>query len=77
MKDPMSLRLGTLREPLLARCDRTGETPSEVCRLGIAKELGVATPEMSAGSAANAETAARANTARWKHKQKRRKKSSG
>lgn len=52
MKDPMSLRLGPLREPLLARCDRTGETPSDVLRLALAKELCVATPEMAPGNVA-------------------------
>lgn len=48
----MSLRLGPLVEPLLKRCERTGETPSEVCRLAIAKELGVDAPEMAPGNVA-------------------------
>lgn len=52
MKDPMSLRLGDLAEPLLKRCKKTGETPSDVLRLALAKELGVEVPAMAQGFAA-------------------------
>ncbi len=48
----MSLRLGDLAEPLLKRCVKTGETPSDVLRLALAKELGVELPEMLRGFAA-------------------------
>lgn len=64
MKDPMSLRLGELRQPLLARCKKTGETPSEVTRLALSKELGVENPEVKQGFAAMSKTkAAKARTA--------------
>jgi len=52
MKDPMSLRLGPLAGPLLKRCERTGETPSDVLRIALAKELGTDAPEMLQGFAA-------------------------
>jgi len=55
MKDPMSLRLGPLAEPLLQRCESTGETPSDVLRLALAKELGLEPPEMPQGFAAMSE----------------------
>ena len=55
MKDPMSLRLGPLAGPLLQRCERTGETPSEVCRIALAKELKEPIPEMAQGFAAMSE----------------------
>lgn len=61
MKDPMSLRLGPLAGPLLRRCDSTGETPSDVLRLALAKELGLEAPAMPQGFAAmNPKTAASA-----------------
>lgn len=58
MKDPISLRLGPLAGPLLLRCESTGETPSEVLRLALAKELGREAPEMPQGFAAMSETKA-------------------
>lgn len=58
MKDPMSLRLGPLAGPLLQRCEETGETPSDVLRIALAKELGLAAPEMPQGFAAMSETKA-------------------
>lgn len=61
MKDPMSLRLGPLAGPLLQRCEKTGETPSDVLRIALAKELGISAPEMPQGFAAMSEkTAAKA-----------------
>jgi|688.fasta_scaffold486833_1 hypothetical protein len=54
MKDPMSLRLGPLAGPLLKRCERTGETPSDVLRKALATELGLDAPEMLQGFAAMA-----------------------
>jgi hypothetical protein len=61
MKDPMSLRLGPLAGPLLLRCKSTGETPSDVLRRALAKELGLEAPEMLQGFAAmNPKTAAKA-----------------
>jgi len=61
MKDPMSLRLGPLAGPLLLRCESTGETPSEVCRIALAKELAEDIPAMPQGFAAMSEkTAAKA-----------------
>lgn len=58
MKDPISLRLGPLAGPLLLRCESTGETPSDVLRLALAKELGLEAPEMPQGFAAMSETKA-------------------
>jgi hypothetical protein len=58
MKDPMSLRLGPLAGPLLKRCERTGETPSDVLRIALAKELGLEAPEMLQGFAAMSPTKA-------------------
>lgn len=52
MKDPMSLRLGTLAGPLLQRCEKTGETPSDVLRIALARELGLEPPAMLQGFAA-------------------------
>ncbi len=52
MKDPMSLRLGPLAGPLVSRCESTGETPSDVLRLALAKELGLEPPAMPQGFAA-------------------------
>lgn len=51
MKDPMSLRLGPLAGLLLKRCERTGETPSDVLRIALAKELGTDAPAMAQGFA--------------------------
>jgi len=68
MTDPMSLRLGDLAGPLLARCDRTGETPSEVCRLALAKELCVEQPVMDG----RREHMNRVNAARQKRAKKTR-----
>lgn len=57
----MSLRLGPLAGPLLQRCESTGETPSDVLRLALAKELGLEAPKMPQGFAAMSEkTAAKA-----------------
>ncbi len=64
MKDPMSLRLGDLAKPLLERCKKTGETPSDVCRKAIAAFLDEAVPEMRQGFAAMTER--KAATARNK-----------
>lgn len=51
MKDPMSLRLGDLAKPLLDRCKRTGETPSDVLRKALATFLDEDVPEMTQGFA--------------------------
>lgn len=59
MKDPMSLRLGPLARPLLERCEKTGETPSDVLRIALARELGLSAPEMPQGFAAMSETKAK------------------
>ena len=75
MKDPMSLRLGDLAEPLLKRCGKTGETPSEVCRIAIAKELAVELPEVRQGFAAMG--AARARKAQRKSAKTRKQRSEG
>jgi hypothetical protein len=75
MKDPMSLRLGDLAEPLLKRCDETGETPSEVCRIALAKELSVELPQARQGFAAM--SAAKAAKARRKSARVRRAKTEG
>lgn len=58
MNDPMTLRIGNLSGPLLARCKETGETPSAVIRAALAKELGVDEPLMAQGFAAMSETKA-------------------
>jgi len=55
MKEPMSLRLGPLAGPLLKRCESTGETPSDVLRKALAKELGIGVPAMPQGFAAMSE----------------------
>ena len=55
MTDPITLRLGDLSGPLVARCKKTGETPSAVIRAALAKELGVDIPEMAQGFAAMSE----------------------
>jgi hypothetical protein len=79
MKDPISLRLGPLAGPLLLRCESTGETPSDVLRLALAKELGLDAPEMPQGFAAmNPKTAAKtAAKARKKSAKTRRAAKSG
>lgn len=75
MKDPMSLRLGDLAEPLLKRCEKTGETPSDVLRIALAKELGVESPEMPQGFAAMSEE--KADRARRRSAKTRRSRSEG
>ena len=75
MKDPMSLRLGDLAEPLLKRCKKTGETPSDVLRLALAKELGVELPDVRQGFAAM--SAAKADRARRRSVKSRRARSEG
>lgn len=73
MKDPISLRLGPLAGPLLKRCESTGETPSDVLRLALAKELGIGVPSMPQGFAAMSEkvaTKARKKSARARRRAK-------
>ena len=75
MKDPMSLRLGPLAGPLLSRCKRTGENPSCVIRIALAKELGLAeAPAMPQGFAAMSEKTA-ANARKKSGRTRRRAKS--
>lgn len=52
MKDPISLRLGDLAAPLLNRCGKTGETPSDLLRKALASFLDEELPEMAQGFAA-------------------------
>lgn len=69
--DQLNVRLGGLREPLDARCDATGESPREVIRLALAKELGVEAPKMSAGNPNIAEESAKGVKARWGKKRRK------
>jgi len=71
----MSLRLGDLAEPLLKRCKKTGEIPSEVLRLALAKELAVELPVVRQGFAAM--SAARAKKAQRKSVKTRKQRSEG
>jgi len=75
MRDPMSLRLGPLAGPLLLRCESTGETPSDVLRLALAKELGLEPPAMPQGFASMSEK--KAAKARKKSGRARRRSKSG
>ena len=71
--DQLNVRLGGLRDPLAARCDSTGESPREVIRLALAKELGQPVPVMRAGNPGIAEQATAGAQARWRRKPKGRK----
>lgn len=71
MSECITFRLGPLREPLDARCEKTGETPSEVIRLGLAKELDVPVPELVPGNPNAAAQSKKANAARWKKRKKK------
>jgi hypothetical protein len=44
--EKFTVRLGDLRQPLEAWCDKHDETPSEAVRLAVAKLLGVEPPAM-------------------------------
>jgi hypothetical protein len=74
-KKPISLRLGSLAEPLAEWCDKHSTTPSEASRIAIAAMLGVDAPEMPVGNPSIAEQAAAANQARWTPKRKSQKSS--
>lgn len=76
LPERITFRPGSLAGPMAKKLEATGEGPSGYVRRLIAADCGVDAPEMSAGSAANAETAARANAARWEPKKKRRSRSS-
>ena len=50
--EKLTVRLGDLRQPLEAWCDKHASTPSEAVRLAVAKLLGVEPPAMD-GNLAN------------------------
>jgi len=50
MKDRMSLRLGSLAEPLEAWCNKHNASPSQAVRLAVAKMLKAKPPEMPEGN---------------------------
>jgi hypothetical protein len=61
MNDRITLRLGTLAEPLAAACAASGKSPSVEIRERLAESLGCAEPYMPQGFAAmDAKTAAKA-----------------
>lgn len=71
MKDPMSLRLGPLAEPIIGAAEAASQTPSEWIRAACAEKLGVDPPEMAAGNPGAAAQSAAANAARWRKKKRR------
>ena len=71
MKDPMSLRLGPLVEPIIEAAEAVSQTPSEWIRSACAAKLGVDPPEMPVGNPGAAGQSAAANAARWKKKKRR------
>lgn len=44
--DRITFRPGPLAEPLAVRCQATGERPSDVVRIALARELGQAVPKL-------------------------------
>lgn len=44
--DRITFRLGELAGPLAIRCQTTGERPSDVVRLALARELGQPVPRL-------------------------------
>lgn len=73
----ISFRAGPLWGPLLDWCDKHQKTPSDACRIALAKMLKEDVPEMPEGNPnASRDTAIAANAARWKPKRKHRKKRS-
>lgn len=74
--DDLCVRLGPLGPLMEADIERLRSNspdikPADWAREAFAEKLCVEPPKMSAGSAANAETARRARAARWKkHKRK-------
>lgn len=72
MKDPMSLRLGPLAEPIIAAAEAASQTPSVWIRSACAEKLGVEPPEMVAGNPGAAAQSAVANAARWPKKRRTR-----
>jgi hypothetical protein len=75
LPDKISFRPGTLAGPMAAKLAETSETPSEYLRRLVASDCGVECPEMKEGNPNAAEQAQLANSARWKAKRKRQRKS--
>lgn len=71
MKDPMSLRLGPLAEPIIEAAESARQTPSEWIRSACAEKLGIAPPKMIAGNPSLAEQSAAGVAARWPKKRRR------
>lgn len=71
MTDRLTIRLGPLASALSARCQQTGESPVNVARAAIAKELGVEAPEMAAGNPNIAEESTKGVKARWGKKRQK------
>lgn len=73
--EKLTIRLGPLAGPLAERCERTGETPSEVVRKALARLLGEPLPEMPEGNPGLGAIAHAAAAKRWGKKpaRKRRK----
>lgn len=65
MKDPISLRLGVLAEPVEAAATAADATISDWIRDSIAEKLGVESPDMKAGNPNAADQAKAAADARW------------
>ena len=64
----ISLRLGTLAEPLQAAAEKSGRTVSEEIRVRLARSLKVPPPEMPEGNPNAAEQLAKARKVRWQRK---------
>ena len=75
LPEKISFRPGSLVGPMAAKLAETNETPSEYLRRLVASDCGVECPELKAGNPNAAEQAQRANSARWKAKRKRQRKS--
>lgn len=70
MKDPMSLRLGKLAEPVEAAAAADNVSVSEWLRIAASEKLGVETPDASPGNPNAAGQAKAAADARWSKKRK-------
>lgn len=64
--DRLTIRLGSLAEPLAAECARLGETPAAITRRALAALLSVAAPDMPVGNPTIAGHSAKASRKRWR-----------
>lgn len=51
--DRITIRLGSLSEPLASACQESGRSPSEEVRTRLAQSLGVQTPKLVPGDVRN------------------------